>query len=549
MSLWAWSPLRSRRKMEHPLCSVDALGAALSGLIFLNLAIWGADTWFHVATRSVQAYMFRPSATFTNTSRVPRLTDCEAMAAQYNSDSNGAGSTPWTPSAGDVCYEFNAGRGTAWSPTEGDLTVHGQSSINKMQEMQLTESQYTYLLDPAVAPELDFLASTLGVSTSCRNLWPWAPSSVPSACHADSWAGTDDLNFTCGPGVSFSWLADGEGAAQTFASSMANFTALRSTVLPIGTAWYTDADLTQPYVSEEDMPISYGPPVTDSPMTAIRPDPLLSSTGAYMLVAGSLPWYAGEYSDIEPLWNGTSHYEEGYFFVYSCEVALASMNYSIVNQTTVAVPPGSVAPASTDVYAILLATDQAADHSDEFQDSAGSDIGGAGAIVNMLGELLAINITTINATDQLGGLVETSLRQSVASFLTTVSTTAPSLQEQVRTEVLLARVPRAPLWTLVGLCLVSTAIGVAVTCWAFAHYNAEVRAGRECLTVEGIIESWCGRSGRAFGHGGYGGEAEAEGALRPVRLGVARRGDGSWGYVYLVALDDDGAGAGTAGLS
>ena len=118
-----------------------------------------------------------------------------------------------------------------------------------------------------------------------------------------------------------------------------------------------------------------------------------------------------------------------------------------------------------------------------------------------------------------------------------VMTPRPNILEQIRTQQLVARVPRAPLYALVLLNLIYAALGVLLAIYAllFTRIRSGTGAARQRLTVHGVVAECFEHTGRAALGRNKVEEMfeEREGRGGSARLGVREDGDGGMRFVRI----------------
>ena len=118
-----------------------------------------------------------------------------------------------------------------------------------------------------------------------------------------------------------------------------------------------------------------------------------------------------------------------------------------------------------------------------------------------------------------------------------VMTPRPNILEQTRTQQLVARVPKAPLYALVGLNLVYAGLGVILAAYAllFSRIGSGTGAARQRLTIHGVVAECFERPERAPLGGNKVEELfdEREGKGISSRLGVREDQVGGMRFVRM----------------
>ena len=151
---------------------------------------------------------------------------------------------------------------------------------------------------------------------------------------------------------------------------------------------------------------------------------------------------------------------------------------------------------------------------------------------------IATNIASFSVSSQeLADKWANSYSQIALGLSSGVFSSRSNREEQIRTEILVARIPKAPLFTLVGLNLVYAVLGIALALYAI--FGSRLGDGsadvRERLTIPGVVAECFEETG-----GAHGGTVKAERFFverkdkgLTGRLGVAETEDGGWQFLKI----------------
>ena len=256
--------------------------------------------------------------------------------------------------------------------------------------------------------------------------------------------------------------------------------------------------------------------------------PLNVSTNRY-----ANPWFAGAFGRAVFIYNSSEWIEgdpeiirfdmrlwtDEYWFVFKCDVTAYSLTYALVNHTLVS---ANLTLADDDVASLLRNMVQT---------------GGGTPTLEYSSQLAVAQSSSI---DEMATNFALQLDQLMLAFSANFWTPVPNLQEQTRNNMLVTRVPKAPLFTLIVLCLIFVLLGVAVTVLALTGQTPHTREVQARLNIFGVVASRFESDERnetlvtnlenVF--------EERDGNSRSTRIGVARSRKGGW--IYSSSSEQEG---------
>jgi len=344
------------------------------------------------------------------------------------------------------------------------------------------------------------------------------------------------LDFDCGPELRWRWYAGPSDPTQTdyifnmtFANMIFNQSGFRD--VDMGVGWFVDANFSSPYV-----PLAVREFISiegSDAFNAAQPDPGFGGR-LYTALAGS---YFTGYASLSlpislPPPGGVQSYGSDFIdivdtvfmgnpsigFAYGCEVQLYDMKYTVVNGTS---SISALVPANSSLYTAFVSNMNYVAYYATVEN-----------IASQIAVTLWQNITSISTPSDFVDLLESSVRRGTVKQFVGMMVPAPPLLAQKRSDLLLTRVPKAPLWTLVSICLLTTLLGLATSCWAVACSSATTSAIRDRLSLPGIVANWSLVEHYDSPHvtPGEALQADANAETNRVRIGRAQRG----GWVFSI---------------
>lgn len=399
----------------------------------ISALIWGADTWLHITVNTVPFSQVSPSKT-------PQST----FGYQYPP------SCPWVYSYNYDGLDINAQIGSCNLTT---LVADGyqimSNSSNKHQVMTGVEqgSSFSYLTPAQPPRNLDFRTSTVAVSSSCQP--------VSRACNLHvvrSGQNKDLVAYNCSSG--FEGAVNVTGSHPDFHKYAPKGSPLRpgSIVYPNGH-------------------FSFKP----SP----RPDigtwpPSQRAETANKLHATSLmsveDFLVGS-NDIL-LTDPSVLYDDAKFLtILQCNVTMWNLTYSWVNGTLLA---PTLLPADKNVTDFYLQWMYDGD-----------------AVAAQLSSLATSTMVQSLNSAQIATTYAASLEKLILAFTAALFSREPltNSEEQTRRNLLVSRVPKAPLYTLIALCLLFVILGVTLLIMALTGRTAETREIQVRMSTFGMVAS------------------------------------------------------------
>lgn len=468
-----------------------------------SCVIWAADTWLHVTVSTV---VFSQTSRSTSTPQKYGYKFPDVCSGWFND-------TYIASVYNKPCEDLAAANGDADA-----YQILVNSSSSPVSHRILTSAQngtrFSYLAPSNLQQNLDYVTSTVAVSSSCQ--------SIGQKCNLAATQGTETGSIAASGGMIFA-------SSVTFncsANFYANITALAEYEVASGPETYQ-------YQYSRGCPNYYAGCVdfftndlfNGSIAHRSGSNPLLSSsTGHY-----ANPFYAGiignaviKSKSYEWLKNPPQVVDltdtGEYWFVLGCETTAYNLTYSWVNNTIVS---SNLTLASDDVADIIRTMVVSSSVYPELAYSA---------------RLAVAQSTSI---DQIVSNYAPSLEKMMLAFSANMWTPMSNIEEQSRQNMLVSRVPKAPLFTLVTLCLLFVLLGAVTAVIAMAGHtrSRQTREVQARLNVFGVIASRFESTDRT--------EApvrqledvfeEREGRSRSTRVGLAKSGQG--GYTYTSSLE------------
>jgi hypothetical protein len=240
--------------------------------------------------------------------------------------------------------------------------------------------------------------------------------------------------------------------------------------------WFADADFT----------ILFEPPMGDLlnlslNFTEVAPnvtDPARtnSSNPFHAAITGNFPATDNQMRAVFETDSSFRMVNDQVSIAFDCLITVYSMQYSVVSgQATSPI----LSDPGFDITSALLVQAQY------------SSLGGITDFGNLMSYAMSAsslatdtNAFTTSFSSQLGA--------ALLAGMASVVDPQKNIKEEIQNEqVLLARIPLAPLWTLVGLCLLSAVMGIWFSIVAIAYSSVETKEVVSRLNVKGIVSRWC----------------------------------------------------------
>ena len=285
-------------------------------------------------------------------------------------------------------------------------TLNNLSTTNRVITYELDEQTYSLLIDASLPNDVDFQASTFALNTECK------PISQECGLIAAYGASTP---FNCSPGF----------AGDVTAMEDIDRVGYRRAASPIGLVLLDPGYQTNISLGSKDLN-----PFYVGTWAAIDNQNTLSNSTSQRILQS-------DPQIITPVHGGLS-------WVLLCTVSVYDATYSWVNGS---IGASTLTPANASVGGII-----AAPLSENFGLS-NLEIGT---------RIASFSLTAQDVADKWAN----SFSQTALGLSAGVMSPRTNLQEQIRTEILVARIPKVPLFTLIGLNLLYATIGLILALYA-----------------------------------------------------------------------------------
>ena len=435
-----------------------------------SISISVADTWLHIATTTVTQPIYATATASSSYSLLTSVFPCQNFSG-------------FDPNYGNY----------SWSPEL--ICFHGNYAPNINFYYDITESPWnettvSYLTPSQIAPDIDFAAYTIGVQTTCTG--------IRDLCHGLGTHLPGTNSYSCGPNIIIDWSSSPD---DTIGEEVSNFTVQfgnlsvvppASQTLPLVLRWFDDANLETPYVSTPTgsgvwrNALDRSHSLLEISFTEPGPD---AEARLYAVLIGSYHVDVQDGSQIgitsgpQSFGKSNGSVSAAYIdFGYSCEMTLFNVNYTMFNGSY------SISSATASVPLSRILANQM-EYPNDLLKPFPEDLM---CIECEISNTIWNNFTSQASPDDLQTSTESAIRITILRWMEeNMLSSSPAIAEQQQRELLLARVPKAPIWTLVSLCFVYTGLGVAVTCWALFRYKPSTLAIRDRLSVKGIVYQLC----------------------------------------------------------
>lgn len=423
-----------------PVVSLAAVGVIL--FFVVGLGILAADTWLHVTTTTVPYGIVTPR---------------EPPQTQFGRGLSSRCFDPDASSRPDPCV--NSGSLTGQSSRalinagEAYSTLANLSADNLLTTSTIEGQRLAHFVDPKIGFDLDYKANTLAVQTQCRPMSQQCELTQGQFCPRDtcidinSW--TQTLRYSC-PGNLTGDLANNTGTA--FDLDVGGSSSSLETLTGFFLQTYNDTDFRE--------------------ISSIK-----GSGGANGELSNPLHFIVGA---LVPPSEAVSTDPEAVEFsasdnagvILGCHLTVLELDYDFVN--------GSVADGTTQQSNNTLATNigwamseyRARVGFQSYIDSAITGAAIAGDSVQDMADRFASSFSEISLGITAG-----------------IMTPRASVTEELRQNVLVARLPYAPFFTLLVLNLVYAALGIVLGVWALSTRPRATRDIQARLSIDGLVAS------------------------------------------------------------
>lgn len=419
--------------------SLTAVGVIL--FFVVGLGILAADTWLHVTTTTVPYGIVTP--------RDPPQT-------QFGRGLSSRCFDPDNSSRPDPCVNS----GSLTGPSSRALINAGEaysalanlSADNLLTTSTIDGQRLAHFVDPKSGFDLDYKANTLAVRTQCRPMSQQCELAQGQFCPRDtcidmnSW--TPTLRYSC-PGNLTGDLANNTGTAFDLdGGSSSSLETLTGFFLQT----YNDTDF-------REISSIKGSGGADGELS----NPL------HFIVGALVPPSEEVSTDPEAVEFSAS---DNAGVILGCHLTVLELDYDFVN--------GSVAGGTTQQSNNTLATNigwamseyRARVGFQSYIDSAITGAAIAGSSVQDMADRFASSFSEISLGITAG-----------------IMTPRASLTEELRQNVLVARLPYAPFFTLLVLNLLYAALGIALGVWALSTHPRVTRDIQARLSIDGLVAS------------------------------------------------------------
>jgi len=459
----------------------------------ISYLIWAADTWFHVSISTVP---------FSQTSRSEAVSNAfgshiAPKCIGWFNDITIPGFDPNHESQ-SKCLAAYIGM------MSGDAyqIVNNVSDTHRVLTSSLHGARFSYLAPANPPPGLDFKTSTFAISSTCQ----------PISKHCDL---TDNGNFS----FPFRYDCSPSFRGKSSISYTPNPTHGEdvNTGYPLGCE--ANASGCVAFSADISLMNITGPASWTLPAN-------ISRTNAY-----TNPFYAGVLGQFQsqmgsrgssqnPLVSDPQIVEGAsggfYGFILGCNITVYNLTYSWANDSMISY---ELETSDDDISQLMR---------EGFQTNANG-----GAALSQLSYSTTLAYLQSNTSQQLADNYAKQFEKNMLALSGNIWKPLSNIEEQVRHNLLVARVPKAPLFTLILLCLLFVALGLALFAIAVKSQNANARNVQARLNVFGIIASRFESAERAnaplrkledmF--------EEQSGKSLSTRIRIERSSEGGWAYV------------------
>jgi hypothetical protein len=305
---------------------------------------------------------------------------------------------------------------------EAISTLNNLSNINRVSTFEHEGHTMAYLTNARLASNVDFQASTFAVATNCQP--------ISQACGLTALTGSS-TPFNCTPGFTGdTTLFQEEPVCPQGPYAMTSITMFR------------DPDLNENITAQDRQtnPFYFGTWSDVITNSDTGPNSIAQDPNIIVPKDGGLAW------------------------VLRCSSTVYDLTYTYIN-STFGVPS---LRKSNETLAQIMATP--------------FPMGFACSTLTNLAIISAIS----DSADELANKWSTGFSTTAVAMAAGIMSPHRNLQEQSRTSMLVARVPKAPLFTLIVLNLIYATIGIALAIYAATNQPTEARNVQARLSVAGL---------------------------------------------------------------
>ncbi|TID18916.1 hypothetical protein E6O75_ATG06037 [Venturia nashicola] len=431
-SLWRWAcyATRSKKKRVSPLSKELTLSTfSLSCIMALGLLCQLGDAWFHKATQTILYTHIRsstlPAQALSRTmSKACRLENSREQFMYQNREPSPMDRLPCTIASADQSYY-------PVNSSEGYKLAQGATGIlNNITAVTTNGTTIALLLPSNPHPSLDWRAKSIGVTTQCEN--------IAKKCNIiEGFAGLDNSEFRCPKSLGFP--SDFSGKMGIYQGGSAWNWTLFPNSLPANTS-KIQYNLPNPYnfVLQAVGTERLRPNLSSDPSMAVVSNSFFSNT----ILRCNTTIYDVIYTSI----NGTVEIED-------LQLSNPDMSQSINGPT---------------VFSLLsVASEQA-------------------TLQSFVQSGFSYALFSSDSTKQMSQSFADAYGRVTLAFGSVALSPMETLAEQERTVSLVTCVPKAPLWTLVGLAGLYLVLALVLTVVAVHNTSTDVVDIQSQLSIHGL---------------------------------------------------------------
>lgn len=368
------------------------------------------------------------------------------------------------------------------------LIMNNASNTQQVLTTTQNGSELSFLAPANPPPGLDYRTSTIAISSSCQPL--------SQQCQLDSSASSKsdfpniNLVFNCSSDFqskfSISSLTGLSGNVDSNGHGQTN---------PNGAFWSFPPNWTY---SDPGV----WPPTLASTTTN---DSISFSTGTLAFVNETINFNPSLLNDPEML------LDSGWlFYLLGCNIAVYNMTYSWVNNTIATI---HLVPSDETVAFYL------------------ENYFGATSEPAQLSYTVISTVVRSNSSAQVAVNYAQSLAKIMAAFTASAFEPLTNTEEQLRQNIIVAHVPKAPLFTLISFCLLFALLGLALFVIALLGQSAETRKIQAQLNIFGMTASRFESPKDADVNNVQDLFEERKRGAQSTKVGMVRSEGGRWAYV------------------
>ena len=463
-------------------------------LIKVSYLIWAADTWFHVSISTVPFPQISLPKSAPNTFGAHITPECIGW---FNVTTIPGIDPDYKLQLKCLSGHISIMSGDAYQ------IVNNLSDTHRILTSSQNGSRFSFLAPANPPPGLDFRTSTFAVSSTCQpisehcDLTDNGNFSFPLRYHCSpSFQGNSSSSYTPNP-------TNGEDVNTGYPSGCeAN---------PSGCVAFS-ADSSLMNITN---PFNWTLPSSTS-RTNRKTNPFYAGIlGQFQAEIGSrgsshsLPLI----SDPQIVKGAAGSF---YGFILGCDLTVYNLTYSWINDSIVS---SDLEPSDDDI-------------SDLMRVGLQSSNANGGAAFFQLSYSTILAYLQSNTSQQLADNYAQQLEKNMLALSGNIWKPLTNIEEQVRHNLLVARVPKAPLFILIFLCILFVVLGLVLFVIAIKSQNPEAREFQARLNAFGIIASRFERAEKANAPVSKMEDmfAERGGQSSSTRIGMVRSSEGGWAY-------------------